>query len=155
MSKGFSGLFSNTKGYAIEEIARELDIRPLESTSVVWEHIEATQEYYPGTVLPKSFLVGTAVGDFWTAPNSTKHMLEALTSIKDNPMLKDTNPDLFAQFILYDYWKSVDDVVSREPVKYRRMITSGHWQLMFGKREDDANPVVYHARFLGLTEERS
>lgn len=90
-----------------------------------------------------------ANGMFWTHGNATEHMNEALISIRDNPLLKNTNPNLFAQFILYDYRKSLIAATSGA-VRLGTRIRVGHWELILGKRKGDEYPVVKHALFSGL-----
>lgn len=150
MSKSFSGLFAATLGYSMEVLSRETGIRPLHSTAEVWDHIVATDETYPGNPIPRSFIVETPKGNYWTNPNGTKHMNEALNSVKDLPALKNTNPNLMAQFILYDFHQAVIKATSSGTPAYKTKICVEHWEFFFNKRQDDKYPVIYHARFLGL-----
>lgn len=138
MSKPISGLFQGTTGYNNW------------NTSIVWSYIVPTQEEYPGTSLPKSFNISTSHGPMWTHANATKHIYEAIISVKDNPRLKNTNPALYVQFIMYDYWKSLQKSVSGG-IHYNKIIVSGNWEFIFSKaRETGKNPVIKHARFTGL-----
>jgi len=138
MSKASSGHFKGTTG-----------LRNW-NTSIVWEHLEPTQGNYGGTDLPRSFNVDTPQGKMWTHGNATKHMHEAILSLKDDPKLKDSNPKLYTQFILYDYWKTLGRTVKSD-IKYEKKITSGSWEFIFSKpRTQDGNPVVKHAKFTGL-----
>lgn len=150
MSKPLSGLFTNTSGYTAEALSRATDIRPLHSTAEVWTHITATDDTYPGSPIPRSFIVETPSGNYWANPNGTKHMDEALNSVKDLPALKNTNPDLMAQFILYDFREAIIEATSSGPPKHKEAIHTNHWVLVFNQRPTDEYPVVYHAQFLGL-----
>lgn len=130
------------------------ELRPLlfvedEPTATVWQHIEATQPNYPGTEIPRSFVVETDYGHFWTHGNATKHMYEAVISTADDPMLKNTNPSLFAQFILYDYRKELTSVVSG-PLRLGVPIRTRHWEFIFSIKKGDKYPVIKHAVFTGL-----
>ena len=79
-------------------------------------------------------------------------MHEAILSIKDDPKLKNTNPKLYTQFILYDYWKSLESAVESS-IKYDKKITSGSWEFIFSKpRKSGDNPVIKHAKFTGLKQ---
>ena len=60
MSKGNSRLFSGTKG----------------SSASVWSDITPTQPNYPGTELPRSFIMNTEDGMLWVHGNSMEHMAE-------------------------------------------------------------------------------
>ena len=140
MSKSISGHFKGTTGYKNW------------NTSIVWEHVHPTQDNYGGTDLPRSFNVDTPAGEMWTHNNATKHMHEALLSIKDNPRLKDTNPKLYTQFILYEYWRSLGSAV-KSGISYNRKIYAGNWEFIFSKpRTTGNNPVIKHAKFTGFSE---
>lgn len=138
MCKSSSGFFSQTIGYINW------------NTSIVWRNMEITQDNYGGTDLPRSFNINTPEGKMWTHNNATKHMHEAILSLKDNPRLKSTNPQLYTQFILYDYWRSLERAVSTG-IKYERKVYSGKWEFIFSKpRKAGDNPVVKHAKFTGI-----
>ena len=95
MSKTVSGHFKGTLG----------EYASLWNTSIVWKHIDITQENHGGTDLPRSFNIDTPSGKMWTHGNATKHMHEAIISL---------NPKLYTQFILFDYWVSLSFAVRRE-----------------------------------------
>ncbi len=120
------------------------------NTSIVWEHTQPTQDNYIGKNLPRSFNVDTPQGKMWTHGNATKHMHEAIISLKDNPRLKDTNPKLYTQFILYEYWRALGSSVKRRII-YEKKVYSGNWEFIFSKpKKNGDNPVVKHAKFTGL-----
>ena len=122
------------------------------NTSIVWKHIEVTQGNYGGTDLPRSFNIDTPQGKMWTHGNATKHMHEDILSLKDDPKLKDTNPKLYTQFILYDYWKSLESTV-KSGIKYDKKLTTGSWEFIFSKpRKSGDYPVIKHAKFTGLKQ---
>ncbi len=152
MCKTDSGLFGGTKGAK----ALSLSKKPDESTAVVWKHIKPTADSYPNSKIPRSFEVdvpktsSTPAGKMWTHGNATEHMYEALISLKEIPMLKISNPNLYTQFILYDYYKSLGLAVSKG-IKYSGTITIGSWEFAFAKPRVGAKyPVVKHALFKGL-----
>lgn len=155
MSKGISGLFSGTSGNQIVIASHQYALRP-ETTAEVWKHIKATKENYNGTVLPKSFVVDVPVtkdtpsGKMWTHENATKHVYERISSIKDDPRIKNYNPALYTQFILYDYYKTIGNAV-KNGVNYEKMLTYGNWELVFSKpRKEKDYPVIKHAKFIGF-----
>ena len=132
--------------------AKEIEERIFdETTAAVWDYIKATQENYGGTVIPKSFTIRTPQGDMWTHGNATEHMYETLISTKNKPpALKNSHPNLYAQFILYDYYQSLAKAVS-SGITYEKIITSNSWEFIFSKpREKGKNPVVKHAQFRGI-----
>ncbi len=160
MSKANSGLFSGTSGSTfldkvavLSETFGDNPAFPYEpgNTAIVWKHIKGTQDNYIGTVLPKSFTIDTPQGKMWTHPNATKHMNEAVTSIKiKSPRLINSNPNMYSQFILYDYWKNLSSAVNKN-INYNRLVKSGNWEFKFARpRESGKKPVVIHAKFNGL-----
>ena len=149
MSKSLSGHFNGTGGGSSYGLSSLFGITPDEPTATVWYHIEATQPNYPGTEIPRSFIVDTPNGKFWTHGNATEHMYEAVASIKDAPLLKGTNPRLYAQFILYDYRKALT-AATRDGIRFNTVINSGHWGFKFSKSAKDRHTVVIHALFRGL-----
>ena len=81
---------------------------------------------------------------------SSEYAYQAISSCKDNPRLKNSNPMLYTQFILYDYYKSLSKAVINE-VKWGKMVTYGNWGFVFSKpRNGQKYPVVKHAKFNGL-----
>lgn len=86
----------------------------------------------------------------WTHGNATEHMYEAMVSIKENPRLKTSNPKLYSQFVLYDYYKSLGKAVSNG-INYQHIIKVGNWEFAFAPaRKGQTYPVVKHALFAGL-----
>lgn len=87
----------------------------------------------------------------WTHGNATKHMYDALISTKLRPpMLKNSHPNLYAQFILYNYYKELGEVV-RSGITYNKTINTKHWEFIFSPaRVKGGDPVVKHAKFRGL-----
>jgi len=149
MSKPRSGLYSGTIGVAVDNKATvEVGVHE-NSTAAVWQHIEATQACYPGTELPRSFVMDVPGGKIWTHGNATKHMWEAIVSIKNLPAIKGSNPSLYTQFILYDYRETLVEA-SKMKIKQNELVRIGNWELMFSKSARDKYPVVKHAVFLGL-----
>ena len=152
MSKGFSSLFKGTKGNLEIPLLYIQD----EPTAVVWNHIKATQESYSGTLIPKSFEIDvprssiTPAGKMWTHGNATEHMYEAMISIKNNPRLKGSNPNLYSQFVLYDYYKSLRIAVSKG-INFKTAVSIGNWEFAFAlARNGQKYPVVKHALFKGI-----
>ncbi len=151
MCKKDSGLFSKTKGSkALSNLGKD------ETTASVWEHINPTAENYPTTKIPRSFEVDvpktseTPSGKMWTHGNATEHMYEAMISLKESPLLKNSNPSLYAQFILYDYYKSLGIAVN-SGITFSKTVTVGSWVFAFSKPRPGAKyPVVKHALFKGL-----
>ena len=160
MSKGNSGLFTGTIGSQadfIQSLERLLSISDDEGTAVVWDHINAIQKYYEGTVIPRYFELDvpktkvTPEGKVWTHGNATEHIYEAVTSIRRHaPSIVNSNPNLYSQFILYDYYKSLGKAV-RKGFDYGSIATVGNWEFIIVKpRNGQKYPVVKHALFTGL-----
>lgn len=156
MSKPASGLFRGTAGDTVSTLQHILALRGDEPTAVVWAHIKQTQPNYSGTLLPRSFEIDvpltkeTPDGKMWTHGNATEHIYEALTSIKEDPRLKGSNPSLYTQFILYDYYKTLGSAVSKG-LDYAKTVRIGNWEFAFAKARSGASyPVVKHALFTGI-----
>lgn len=159
MNHGNSGLAHGTSGSPqltlengeMAEKANELALKEIKNTSEVWKHIEATHPNYAGTPIPRSFTIDTPAGKMWTHGNATEHMYEAMIATKATaPKLLNSNPNLYSQFILYDYWKTLGKAVSNG-IQYEKIQTIGRWELIFSKpRKEGDKPVVKHSKFLGL-----
>jgi len=160
MSKGSSGLFSGTNGSLsdfFQSLGNAFSKLDSENTAEVWNHLNATQENYGGTVIPKSFEIDvpmtkvTPDGKLWTHGNATEHMYESVASIKNHasPVIN-SNPKLFSQFILYDYYKSLGKAV-RKGIQYGSKVTVDSWEfIIVPSRNGGKYPVVKHALFTGL-----
>ena len=157
MSKGNSGLFSGipstTQKQSLADFFSSSENKP---TATVWNHIVATQETYENTPIPKSFTIDvprtttTPNGKMWTHGNATEHIYEALISIKESPRLKNSNPNLYSQFILYDYYQSLGRAVSMG-ISYKRTMRVGNWEFAFAPaRKGKEYPVVKHSLFAGI-----
>lgn len=127
-----------------------------ESTASVWQHLSSTQDTYNNTCIPKSFEIDVPIsqytpnGKMWTHGNATEHMVEAVNSVKNNPRLKNSNPKLYSQFILYDYYRTLENSV-RKGIKFERVVKEGKWEFIFAKpRKGNKYPVVKHAVFSGI-----
>lgn len=90
MSKGDSGLFSGTKG----------------SSAGVWNDITPIQPNYPGTALPRSFVIKADGETLWVHGNATEHLAEYLIK-QANTGHSQESTKLVAQIMLYDMQLSV------------------------------------------------
>ena len=52
--------------------------RDTRKTDTVWDHIIATQETYPGTKIPRSFVIEVNGERMWVHGNATEHMYESV-----------------------------------------------------------------------------
>ena len=145
MSKGNSGLFKGTIGEKSEK--KEIEI----GTSTIWNKIEATQEVYPGTDLPRSFNIQTVRGQMWVHGNATEHFYEACTSTKEYPRLKFSNPKLYLQFLLYEFQKALNIEVKNGIEYTKNEIIVENWKFRFSEPTSKfKNPVIKHAVFTGF-----
>lgn len=143
MSKASSGLFSSNTSTANET-------NLLYNTSVVWLHLNPTQEKYTTLDLPKSFEMDITDGKIWAHPNATKHIFQEISQNWNgkNPM-KISNQRLYTQFVLYDFYQNLNSATSKS-IKYDKIIKVGNWEFIFAKpREKGKLPVIKHALFLG------
>lgn len=147
MSKGGSGLFTGTSGQKVMTKKRHQLID--ENTADVWNHITVTQPSDISLPVPKSFILSTKAGKYWVNPNGTKHIIDELTSSKTHHPLKQANPNLYGQFLLFDYYKSVNRIPSHKII-YGEKIVSGKWEFIFAEaRNGGKYPVIKHAQFNG------
>jgi hypothetical protein len=147
MSKSGSGLFTGTFGD--KEITEKTHQLIDENTAEVWNHITVTQPSDISLPIPKSFILSTKSGKYWVNPNGTKHIIDELTSSKTRHQLKQANPNLYSQFLLFDYYKSVNRISSRK-ILYGEKIVSGNWEFIFAEaRNGGKYPVIKHAQFTG------
>ena len=119
-----------------------------DGTKNVWDKITGTDPCYQNTILPKSFDVETDSGMYHVNPNGTKHIHELITSNKDLPKIKDTNPKLYTQFLLHNFQHALNSAL-KQGVKKNEFVTVEGWELKFGQRPGDRYPVVFHARYRG------
>ncbi len=141
-------LYTGTLGLSRKLALQQLKLNPGEPTATVWSRIESTQPNYPGTQIPRSFTIRTDNGTFWTHGNATEHMNEAVASLES--ALSNSNPSLYSQFVLYDYYKALTEA-TKGNVKYNQLIKVGHWEFKLSRsRSSDKYPAVVHALFTGL-----
>lgn len=136
MSKGGSGLFKGSNGV----------------TATVWDNIEGTQSKVAGTKIPKSFNISTIHGELWVHPNGTKHIVQEVLSTKTKHPLKQSNPDLYSQFLLHDYHSALNKIPQGN-ITFGNKIKTGNWEFIFSKpRNGGKNIVIKHAQFNGWKE---
>ena len=93
MSKSSSGYFFGTKG----------------SSAGVWDDITPTQPSYPGTVIPRSFVIKADGETLWVHGNATEHMTEYLIK-QTNTGHSQESTKLAAQIMLYELSIKSNDV---------------------------------------------
>lgn len=142
MSKPASGHFNSTNAATINDWSSY--------TTNVWSSIKATQENYPHTQLPRSFVMSTDSGQLWVHPHATGHMYDDITTNKNNQnRLKISNPNLYTQFILHDF-KTTINIALKQNLKYNKSYDIGNWQFTISPpRQKEQYPVVKHAVFKG------
>ena len=113
---------------------------------LVWNYIKATQEVYPGSVLPKSFELTTPTNKIWVHPNATEHIAEFI-------QMKATNftPEavrLATQQELRSLHSAVSESV-KNGITYDKLLEVGGWELKFSAaRESGQLPALIHARLI-------
>jgi hypothetical protein len=112
------------------------------TTSTVWDVIKPTQETIAGTSIPKSFELATGAGNFWVAPNATKHMTEYLMSHGTS-----FSTSVTSQVMLTDFYQAVS-LAASQGIKYNTLMQFGKWELIFAPpRAGAALPVIKHALY--------
>ena len=130
MSKGDSGLFEETNG----------------STAEVWYSISATQPYYEGTVIPRSFVMKTSNGTFWVHGNATEHMAEyVIKKLNQGSSLDSIRLD--SQIILSDMKESLS-AATKNGIIYDELLVHGSWEFVIKKsKSTDQYDAVIHAMY--------
>lgn len=128
MSKSSSGYFSGTKG----------------SSAGVWNDITPTQPNYPGTALPRSFVIKTDGETLWVHGNATEHMAEYLIKQTNTGHSQESTKPA-AQIMLYDMQQSLG-AVTKNGVSYGRILHHGNWDFIINKaRNGESYDAVIHA----------
>ena len=128
MSKSESGLYSGTKG----------------NSAKVWNDITPTQPNYPGTEVPRSFVIKTDGETLWVHGNATEHMAEYLIK-QANTGHSQGETKLSAQIMLYDMQQSLG-VVTKKGISYGRILHHGNWDFIIKKaRNGEPYDAVIHA----------
>ena len=113
-------------------------------TGTVWDDIVPTQDVYPGSVIPRSFELGTGSGQpVWVHGNATEHLAEYAQSLARN-----YPPDVVRvrmQQQIRSMQAAVDQVTTGG-VRYDELINVGGWELKFSPpREPGQLPALIHA----------
>jgi RHS repeat-associated protein/uncharacterized repeat protein (TIGR01451 family) len=125
-------------------VPEELGVVGEASASTVWESMQATQEVYEGTSLPRSFVMSVAEGEnVWVAPNATEHIVERVNS--SIPTLANMQTQNMLSSL-----KAALTAANAQGISLDKMIRIGDWELMFGApRGAGEYAVLYHALYKG------
>ena len=120
------------------------------ASGTVWDNINATQDCYPNTNIPKSFEVEVNGQKMWVHGNATEHMYdEVYAKIIAGEGTAYTNPNLYTQRLMSDFYSSLEQATS-SGIKYGELISSGNWEFIFAPpRQEGLLPVIKHAQFNG------
>ncbi|VFR55571.1 hemagglutinin-like secreted protein [plant metagenome] len=114
----------------------------------VFDSINATQSFYPGSVMPKSFEMSLPNGaKVWVHGNATEHFAEAAAAkaVTHTPEAV----QLMTQQQLRSFQAAVDKV-SQKGIPYDVRVTIDGWQLEFKPpRQQGGLPTIIHARYTG------
>ena len=128
MSKSSSCYFSGTTG----------------SSAGVWNDITPTQPNYPGTALPRSFIMKTAGETLWVHGNATEHMAEYIIKQVNSGHLQGSTK-LSTQLLVYDMQQSLSAVI-KDGIVFGRILHYGNWDFIINKaRNGESYDVVIHA----------
>ena len=114
----------------------------------VWDFVKATQDFYPGTALPRSFELDLGNGtSVWVHGNGTKHMYEHLYG-GGNPLtgrIPSHTLPMAQQAMLLSLREAVKEA-TRKGILYDQPVNFGGWELKFGRPSDPGLlPVLHHA----------
>ncbi len=114
------------------------------AAGTVWGAIRATQPVWEGTVVPRSFELGTSAGKVWVHGNATEHLAEYATSM----LAKGVSSELVkvaTQAQLSSLQSAVTQVLAAG-MKYNQMIQIAGWELKFGAPSRAGQlPALIHA----------
>ena len=128
MSKRFSNLFHGTGG----------------ASAKVWDDITPTQPNYPGTEIPRSFIIKTDGETLWVHANATEHMADYIVK-QVNTGHSSEPTKLAAQIMLYDMQQSLS-AVTKNGIPYGRIVHHGNWDFIISKpRNGEPYDAVIHA----------
>lgn len=103
-----------------------------------------TAPNYPGTELPRSFIIKTDGGTLWIHGNATEHMAEYLIK-QANTGHSQESTKLAAQVMLYDMQQSLG-AVTKNGVSYDKILHHGNWDFIISKaRNGESYDAVIHA----------
>lgn len=116
----------------------------VKGAGTVWDSIKATQETWPGTVIPKSFEMTTGNGSVWVHANATEHLAEYAAGMASRGVGSDMVA-IGSQVQMSSLKASVEAVTSGG-VPYNQLINAGGWELKFAPpRVDGQLPALIHA----------
>ncbi len=127
-------------------LARVARLRPAYSAqvaerirgSVLWQSAET----YPGTTIPRWFVLGTRQGGIWVSPNATEHLMERTLRIP-------APRPLHAQMMIAELDSAVQTAV-RQNIPFGPLVQVGRWELGFAPaRIGQPLPVLTHALYGG------
>ncbi|MGB4774160.1 MAG: hypothetical protein WBP45_03225 [Daejeonella sp.] len=111
---------------------------------LVWNYIKATQEVYPGSVLPKSFELITPTNTIWVHPNATEHIAEFIQMKAINYTPEAVR--LATQQQLNSLRSAVGEAI-KDGIVYDKIIEIGGWELKFSQaRQAGQLPALIHAQ---------
>jgi RHS repeat-associated protein len=112
------------------------------STTNVFSRITATQPLIPNTQIPKSFMLSSSSGgEFWVAPNATKHMAEILGR---GP----ASETAMSEQLLLESFDEAVSMAETQGIMYEDLMYEGNWELIFSQpREAGLLPVIKHALY--------
>jgi filamentous hemagglutinin len=113
-------------------------------TGTVWDSIRKTQDVYPGTKIPRSFILSTNHADVRVTPNAPEHLAEyALSNLKRG--VSQELVDIGTQSQLTSLKIAVARATSNG-VPYGTVVNESGWELIFSPgRQPDRLPALIHA----------
>jgi filamentous hemagglutinin len=110
---------------------------------IIWNYIKATQEVYPGSILPKSFELTTPTSKIWVHPNATEHIAEFIQMKAANFAPEAVR--LATQVQLKSLHAAVSESI-KSGITYDKLLEIGGWELKFSPaREAGQLPALIHA----------
>jgi RHS repeat-associated protein len=113
-------------------------------TATVWASVRATQAFYQGTVIPRSFEIATASGAVWVHGNATEHMAERAVAML-NRGIPQALVNLGSQVQIRSLQSAVQLAIDGG-IRYGELMRKGGWELIFrAPRAAGQLPALIHA----------
>jgi RHS repeat-associated protein len=119
-------------------------VNATKGTGTVWDSIKATQEVWPGTLVPRSFELAAGKSRVWVHGNATEHLAEYAISMA-NRGVSTGLVRIGTQQQLRSLQSAVE-AATTNGMTFNRLMTVGGWELKFAApRAKGQLPALIHA----------
>ena len=173
LSKSLEGLSTaiDVQGTKIAEIARQSmqantvqeannlieHLARARGPESVWSKMQATQECYPKSAIPRSFVINVEGEKLWASPNATKHIHEYFIKYlnKNVPELHKCSFTPHARLMIYSHEMHIQCLYEtlgkmiKDGIPFKKRLLIDGWQLEIRPAKiDEGFPALVHARHI-------